>query len=76
MLVTVRVKPNARESRIEEQPDGALVAHLKAPPVEGKANEELIRLLAGRYGVPRSRVHIKSGLSSRTKRVEVETGGR
>jgi uncharacterized protein YggU (UPF0235/DUF167 family) len=40
--------------------------------VDGRANEELIACLAERYGVPKSRVRIKSGHSSRTKLVEIE----
>lgn len=72
MLVRVKVKPNSRAPRIEEEAGGGLVAHLKSPPVEGKANEELIARLAERFGVPKSRVRIKSGLASRNKLVEIE----
>jgi uncharacterized protein (TIGR00251 family) len=71
MLVSVRVKPNSKNPRIEAGPDGALTAFLKSPPVEGKANEELIARVAERFGVPKSRVRIKSGLASKTKLVEV-----
>lgn len=69
----VKVKPNAKKQSLEEQPDGTLVAHLKSPPVEGKANEELIKLLATAFQVPRSRVRIKLGASSRTKVVEIQS---
>lgn len=71
MLVTVRVKPNSKRPRIEEGPDGVLTVYLKSPPVEGRANEELIARMAERFGAPKSRVRIKSGLGSRTKVVEV-----
>jgi uncharacterized protein (TIGR00251 family) len=71
MLLSVKVKPNSRCPHLEERPDGALVAHLKSPPVEGRANQELILRLADKYGVPKSRIRIKSGLSSRTKLVEI-----
>ncbi|MEK7403968.1 MAG: DUF167 domain-containing protein [Acidobacteriota bacterium] len=71
MLVSVRVKPNSRQPRIEEDAAGGLVAYLKSPPVEGRANEELIAQLAARFGVPKSRVRIRSGLSSRSKLVEI-----
>lgn len=70
MLVSVRVKPNSKNPRIQEAP-GGLTAYLKSPPIEGKANQELIARLAERFGVPKSRVRIKSGLSSKTKLVEV-----
>ena len=72
MLVSVRVKPNSKQPRVDSTPDGTLTAYLKSPPVEGKANQELIARLAAHYGVPKSRVRIKSGLASRTKRVEVD----
>ena len=71
MLVSVRVKPNSKKPRMEQAADGSLTAYLKSPPAEGKANEELIARLAERFGVPKSRVRIKSGLSSRIKLVEV-----
>lgn len=71
MLVSVRVKPNSKQPRIEQAADGRLTAYLKSPPIEGKANEELIARLAERFGVPKSRVRIKSGLASKTKLVEV-----
>lgn len=71
MLVSVKVKPNSKKPRIEEEPGGALTVYLKSPPVEGKANAELIERLAERFGVPKSRVRVKSGLSSRNKLVEI-----
>ena len=71
MLVQIKVKPNSRRPRLEEAADGAITAYLKSPPAEGKANEELIAVLAGRYGVPKSQVRIKAGLTSRTKLVEI-----
>ena len=49
----VRVKPNAKQSALTEAADGSLIARLTAPPVEGKANQELIALLARTYGVPK-----------------------
>ncbi|HWR50206.1 MAG TPA: DUF167 domain-containing protein, partial [Bryobacteraceae bacterium] len=63
MLVSVRVKPNSKQPRVEAGPDGGLTAFLKSPPVEGKANEELVMRVAAHYGVPKSRVRIKSGLA-------------
>jgi uncharacterized protein (TIGR00251 family) len=71
MLVAVRVKPNSKKPRIEQEPDGSLTAYLKSPPVEGKANAELIERLAERFGVPKSRVRIRSGKVSRNKLAEI-----
>lgn len=52
--------------------DGAVLIRVKAPPVDGKANEALCRLIAKRAGVAPSRVHVTRGHSSREKTVEVE----
>lgn len=68
----VKVKPNSKQSRIQEEADGSLTVYLKSPPVDGKANAELIQLLAKAYDIPKSKVMIKSGLTSRIKRVEIE----
>ncbi len=69
----VQVKPNSKHQKIEDSDDGRLKVHLKSPPVDGKANQELIELLAERFKVPKSRIQIKSGLSSRNKLIEINT---
>jgi len=72
--IEIKVKPGSRESTLTEQSDGSFVARLKSPPVDGKANEELIRLIAGHFGVARADVNIKTGLSARLKRVQIPGG--
>lgn len=67
----VKVKPNARESSLEQLPDGSWLASLKSPPVDGKANAELIGLVARQFGLPKSRVSIRRGASGRLKVVTV-----
>ncbi len=73
MQKRVKVKPNSQEQKIEEHTDGSLTVKLKSPPVDGKANAELIKLLAERFNVPKSYIRIKSGLSSRQKLIEIDT---
>ena len=73
MQKKVKVKPNSKVQKIEEEADGSLTVRLKSPPVDGKANEELIKLLAEKFDVPKSHITIKSGLSSRQKLVEIDT---
>jgi hypothetical protein len=73
MKKQVKVKPNSKQQKIEESEDGTLIVHLKSPPVDGKANKELIDLLAKRFNVPKSKIIIKSGLSSKTKVIEIDT---
>ena len=71
-LIRIRVKPRARVSIIEEVGDGSFVAHLKASPVDGDANKELIALVANRFRCSKAAVSIKSGVSSRTKVLKIE----
>ena len=68
----VKVKPNARSSALEQLPDGTWLAKLKSPPVDGKANEELIGLVAAHFHRPKAAVRIKAGASGRMKRLEVD----
>jgi uncharacterized protein (TIGR00251 family) len=69
----VKVKPNSKLQKIEEDTDGSLIVYLKSPPIDGKANEELIKLLAEKFDVRKSNIRIKSGLSSRQKLIEIDT---
>jgi uncharacterized protein (TIGR00251 family) len=71
-ILQIKVKPNARSSVLAEQENGSWLAQLKAPPVDGKANEELIRLVAEHFGLRKAQVSIKSGASSRLKRVVIQ----
>jgi len=70
--LTVKVKPKARISSLAQGPDGTWTAQLKSPPVDGKANAELIALVAGHFRCPKAAVAIKSGVSGRTKLVKIE----
>lgn len=70
-LYRIKVKPNSKQQQIIEEPDGSLTVRLKSPPVDGKANAELIKLLAEKFEVRKSAIVIKSGVSSRNKLVEV-----
>lgn len=73
MKKQVKVKPNSKQQNIQEAADGSLIVYLKSPPVDGKANEELIKLLAEKFQVSKSQITIKSGLSSRKKLIEIDT---
>lgn len=69
--IQVKVKPNARKTALEEGADGVWLARLKAPPMEGKANRELIALIAEHFGCAKSQVEIRSGASGRLKLVRI-----
>ena len=70
--IQVKVKPNARASTLEQQADGTWLAKIKAQPIDGKANEELIRLVAGHFGLRKAQVSIKGGASSRMTLLQIE----
>ena len=72
MQKIVKVKPNSQQQKIEELADGSLNVHLKSPPVDGKANEELIKLLAKKFDVLKSSITIKSGVTSRNKLIIID----
>jgi hypothetical protein len=59
---------------LTQQKDGTWVATVRSPPVDGKANDELCRLVARHFGVRPSQVRIKSGAAARTKTVTVDNG--
>ena len=74
--LVVRVTPNARRSEIldwgsDEKGRPVLMVKLAAPPVDGKANTELVRFLAGVLGCPKSQVQLLRGEGSRQKVLEV-----
>ena len=73
-IIEIKVKPNARQSLLTQAADGSWLAQLKAEPVEGKANQELIALVARQFGCAKAAVTIKSGASGRLKRVRISTG--
>ena len=69
---TVRVQPRASRSEVAGLHGEALKVRLAAPPVDGAANEALVRLLADLLDVPRRAVRIEGGHASRSKLVEVD----
>jgi len=72
--IQVKVKPNSRHSELAESADGTWIARVKAPPVDGKANAELVELVAAHFGCRKSAVTIRSGASGRMKLVRIEEG--
>jgi uncharacterized protein (TIGR00251 family) len=68
----VRVQPRARRDEIAGEREGRLLVRVTAPPVDGKANEAVRRLLAKRLGVAPGRVTVARGQAGRDKLIEVE----
>ena len=71
LTVSVRVRPNAARNRIVKFQDGILYIRLAAPPVEGKANEALIKHLSDVLDVAKSNVSIEKGLTAKNKTVAI-----
>lgn len=71
-LLAVRVQPRARKDEIGGERDGALMVRVTAPPVEGKANDAVRKLLAKRLGIAPGRVSVVRGATGRDKLVEID----
>jgi uncharacterized protein (TIGR00251 family) len=70
--LSVRVVPRSSKEGVAGFEGGVLRIRLNAPPVEGKANEALVRFLAKAVGVPRSRITLVKGEKGRNKIVRVD----
>ena len=71
-VVVVRVKPGSKKGPlVEVAEDGELTIYVREPAVEGKANDAVVRLLAKHLDVPRSRLELVSGATSRVKRFRI-----
>ena len=69
---SVRVLPRASRSELVGKHDGALKIKIASPPVDGAANEELIKLLAKIFAVRKADVEIIGGQSSKLKRIRID----
>ena len=72
-FIEVKVKPGAHTSLLRQEEGGTWYAQLRSQPVDGKANTELIALIAKQFHCRRSAIVIKSGASGRTKLVKIES---
>ncbi|MDI9611016.1 MAG: DUF167 domain-containing protein [Archaeoglobales archaeon] len=71
MRISVRVKPNAKKIGVEKVGE-EYVAFVRALPIEGRANTELIEVLAEYFKVPKSKIRIVSGARTKKKIVEID----
>ena len=73
MILSIRVQPRAcQDEIIGPHGDGSLKIRITAPPVDGKANEHLIKFLAKSFGVAKSQITLLSGASGRDKRLAIQ----
>lgn len=68
-VLSLRIVPRAAKNAIQGEHGDALKVRLCAPPVDGVANSALVEFLAEAFALPRARVHLLSGATSRNKRV-------
>lgn len=73
LILTCHLQPKASKTEAVGRHGDALKIRIKAPPVEGKANLELIRFLAKAFAVHKRDIKIISGELSRHKRVKITT---
>lgn len=71
MKVHCLVKPNSKADQISVSPDGSLRIKIKARPVDGEANEYLVKYLADVFKIPRRNIEILSGFTNSHKRVNI-----
>lgn len=70
--IEIKVQPKASRNRIEKVEEGRLKIRVTVPPEGGKANRAVIEILSKALKVPKSKIRIKRGESSRIKTVEIE----
>ena len=71
LVLLLRVQPRAGRNAFGEVMEGRRKLYLKAPPVDGKANQELVKFLAKSLKVAKGRIRIESGETGRNKRVRI-----
>lgn len=71
ITITIKVKARAKTRAITSAPDGSLIVSTNAVPAEGQANDDVIAMIAERYGVSRSCVTIKRGHRSARKTIQI-----
>jgi uncharacterized protein (TIGR00251 family) len=71
----VRIQPRSSKNGVTRMEDGSLKIRLTAPPVDGAANEALVKFLSDTFSVSKSQIEIVSGHTSREKRVKISGMG-
>ena len=71
MKISIKVKPNARKNEVKQNEAGDYTVSVTAPPVEGKANEKVIEVLAEYFGKPKRSITILRGTTGKMKIVEI-----
>ncbi len=76
MRIVARVKPNAKENKVEKTGQNEFILRVKAAPKENKANEAVVALLSEYLDIPKSRIIIIRGLTGKSKVIDIADYGR
>lgn len=71
MRINIKVHARSKRESVSELPDGSYKVEVKAPPVDGAANEAICELLADHFGVHKRDVSVVSGATNNKKIVEI-----
>lgn len=71
MKITVTVSTRSRRPGIEERADGSYLIRVSAPPREGRANEEVVDIIAAHFHVPKSHLRLLRGAGSKRKIIDI-----
>lgn len=72
MKFFLKVKPGSKREKVEQVSPNVLRVEVKEPPIEGRANEAVIRALAEKFGVAKSRIRLTHGAKGKEKIAEIE----
>lgn len=71
MRINIKAKPNSKEEKVEKTDDGSYSVSVKEPPIQGRANRAIIKILGEYFNKPDYKIKIVSGWTARTKVVDV-----
>ena len=71
MKISVKVKPRSKNDSVERVSPGELIVRVKAPAIEGRANDAVIKMVSVYLNIPKSRIEIVRGIKGRSKLLEI-----
>ncbi|RUM31708.1 MAG: DUF167 domain-containing protein [Aquifex sp.] len=72
MVINVKVTPKAKKEEVKKVSDNQFIVKVKEAPEKGKANERVIELLSKHFGIPKTKIKIVRGATSRNKVIEID----
>ena len=72
MVIHIQVKPGSKVDKIEVTPEGNIIIKIKGRPVDGEANDYLVKYLSEYLKIPKSAIKLKKGATSKFKTIEID----